>query len=196
MQETGLIKGGIMRRVVIAGLMGSLTLIVWMVVVNGLLGFKAGVEMKRLDNEREVYETLRDNVSQPGRYTVDPEVTAEGRFPEGEPVFSVLYGGMGHGSAGGHAIAGLVVMLIVPFAGAWLLSQASDRVLSSYPRKVLFFLVLGVLIALFSDFDKFGIGGYPLRDVLMLGLHDIVLWTLVGMVIASRIRPAGGYSLA
>jgi hypothetical protein len=185
-----------MKRIVIAGLLGSLTLIVWMVVVNGLLGFSAGLNMKRIDNEREVYETLRDNVPQPGRYVINPDTTAEGRFLEGEPVFSVLYGGMGHGSAGGHAIAGLVVMLIVPVTGAWLLSQSSDRVLSSYPRKVLYFFALGLLIALFSDFNKFGIGGYPLRDTLVLGLHDIVLWTIVGLVIAWRIRPAGGYSLA
>ncbi len=185
-----------MKRTVVAGLLGSLVLIVWMVVVNGLLGFSSRINMKKLDNEPHVYEVLKENVTQPGRYVVNPEPTSEGRFPDGDPVYGVTYSGAGHGSAGGIMIAGLAALIIVPMAGAWLLSQASDRVLSSYPKKVLFFFVLGLLIALFSDLNKFGIDGYPLKDALMLGMHDIVLWTLVGFVIAWRIKPGGRYSMA
>jgi hypothetical protein len=103
---------------------------------------------------------------------------------------------MGHDTAGGVMIAGLVVMLVLPMTAAWLLSQASDRVLASYPRKVFFFFTLGLLIALFSDFNKYGIDGYPLGDVLMLGAHDILVWTIVGVVIAWRIKPAAKYSMA
>lgn len=33
-------------------------------------------------------------------------------------------------------------------------------------------------------FNKFGIGGYPLGDAVLLRVHDIVLWTLAGTVIA------------
>jgi hypothetical protein len=189
-------KGKIMKRIVIAGLMGSLVLIVWMVVVNGLLGFSSRINMKQVNNERQVYEALKENVSQPGRYTVNPEPTGEGRYPEDDPVFSILYSGMGHGTAGGQTIAGLVMLILVPMTGAWLLAQASDKVLSSYPKKVFYFFVLGLLIALFSGFDKYGIDGYPLKDALMLGLHDIVLWTLVGFVIARKIRAGGRYSMA
>lgn len=185
-----------MKRIVVAGLLGSLVLIIWMFVVNGLLGFGSGINMKKVDNESQVYQVLKENVQQPGRYTVNPEPTGEGRYPEEDPVFSVLFSGMGHGTAGGQMIVGLIVMLLVPMLGAWLLAQASDSVLSSYPKKVLFFLILGLLIALFSDFDKGGIGGYPFGDVIMLGLHNIVLWTLVGLVIAWRIKPGSRYSMA
>jgi hypothetical protein len=103
---------------------------------------------------------------------------------------------MGHETAGGVMIAGIFVMLVLPTVSAWLLTQASDRVLMSFPRKVFFFFVVGLLFALFSDLNKYGIDGYPLRDILMLGAHDIAVWTVVGLVIAWRIKPAGRYSMA
>ena len=185
-----------MKRIVIAGLLGSLMLVVWMFVVNGLFGFSSRINMKQVENERQVYEMLKENVTQPGRYVINPEVTSEQRFHEGEPVYGLTYSGMGHGSAGANMLANLVVALIIPMTGAWLLSRASDKVLSSYPKKVLFFFVLGLLIALFSDFNKYGIDGYPLGDVLLLGAHTIVLWTLIGAVIAWRIKPSTKYSMA
>ena len=185
-----------MKKVIIAGLLGGLVLIIWSFVVNGLLGFGSSINMKQVQNERPVYEMLKENVTQPGRYVVKPEATTEGRFPDEDPVYSVLYSGMGHGTAGGHMFAGLAVFFLVPMIGAWLLTQASNRVLSNYLKKVFFFFVIGLLFALFCGFGKFGIGGYPLKDALMLGLHDIVVWTLVGLVIAWRIKPIDKYSMA
>ena len=185
-----------MKKVIIAGLLGGLVLIIWSFVVNGLLGFGSSINMKQVQNERPVYEMLKENVTQPGRYVVNPEATTEGRFPDEDPVYSVLYSGRGHGTAGGQMFAGLAVFFLVPMIGAWLLTQASNRVLSNYLKKVFFFFVIGLLFALFCGFGKFGIGGYPLRDALMLGLHDIVVWTLVGLVIAWRIKPIDKYSMA
>ena len=179
-----------MKRIVAAGLLGSLVMIVWLTVVNGLLGFSARIDMKKVENEREVYEFLKENVTEPGRYVINPEITPERRFPGGEPVFGLFYSGVGHEAAGGLMIFGLVAVIAVPMLGAYLLSRASDRVLSSYPRKVLFFFVIGLVSALFGDLDQYGIAGYPLGDALLLGVSSVVLWTLVGSVIAWRIRPA------
>jgi hypothetical protein len=81
------------------------------------------------------------------------------------------------------------IFLVTPMIAAWMLSLTSQQVLSNYPRKVLFFTGIGLLFALFCDLMKFGIGGYPLQDALLLAAHDIVLWTLVGMVVAWRLRP-------
>ena len=143
------------KKVIVAGLLGGVALMVWMFVVNGIFGFHARLTMK--------------------------EVTAE----------RVLYGGMGHEAAGMLMLAGLVVFILAPMLGAWMLSRASDRVLSSYPRKVMFFLALGVQFALVSDMMAFGIGGYPFKDVILLGLNHIGAWTVVGLVIAWRITPGG-----
>jgi hypothetical protein len=185
-----------MKRIIVAGLLGSLVMIAWMFVVNGLLGFGASINMNKVQNEREVYEVLKKNVSEPGRYVVNPETTSEGRYPDEEPVFSLLYSGMGHGTAGGQMILGLVVMILLPTIGAWLLAHSSERVLSSYPRKVFFFFLTGLLLFLFGDLNQYGIGGYPLGDIILLGLNHMALWIVVGLVIAWRIKPSGRYSMA
>ena len=61
--------------------------------------------------------------------------------------------------------------------------------MSSYFRKVLFFVAIGALFAIFSDLTNFGIGRYPLKDAIILGASDIAAWTLVGLVVAWRIQP-------
>lgn len=179
-----------LRKVLVAGLLGGLVLIVWAFVVNGLFGFQARIDMKRLPAEREVYEALKANVPAPGRYTCNPALTSDGRFPDGEPVFGVLYGGVGHEDAGREMWIGLVLFLAAPLIGAWLLSQASPRVLSSYTRKVLFFAAIGVIVALVADLTRFGIGSYPAGDAALIALNRVVVWTLAGLVVASLIKPA------
>lgn len=178
-----------LKRVIVSGLLGSAVLILWTFVVNGILGFHSRIDMRKIQNEPQVYEMLKENIVEPGRYVCNPGLTGDGNFPGEEPVFSVLYSGSGHGTAGSQMLIGLVLYLLAPMIGTLLLSQASNRILSSYHRKVLFFTIIGVLFAVFSDLQKFGIGGYPLRDAVLLGAHSIVVWTLIGLIVAWRIRP-------
>jgi hypothetical protein len=178
-----------MKRVIGAGLLGGMVLIVWTFVVNGLFGLQASIDMKPIPAEQQVYRTLKEHIVHPGRYICNPGLDADGRFPPGEPVFSVIRGGMGHESAGGLMLFGLALFFLAPMIGAWLLSRASRRVLASYPRKVLFFVCLGLLAALVGDLHAFGIGGYPLRDTLILAANSIIVWTLVGLAAAWRLKP-------
>ena len=178
-----------MKRVVIAGLIGGVVLMALTFVVNGVFGFRARIDMKQIPAERQVYELLRESVTQPGRYVCNPEMTPDRRFPNDAPVFSVFYSGMGHEAAGKLAAIGFVISLVAPTIGAWMLSVTSARILASYPRKVLFFSAIGVLFALYGDLMSFGIGGYPLTDALMIAVFNIAAWTVVGLVVAWRIRP-------
>ena len=177
-----------MKNVVSAGLLGGIVLIVWTFVANGLFGFQARIDMNQVPAEQQVYEALQEHVDTPGRYTINPQLTADGRFPDDEPVFSVLYGGMGHEAAGGLMLIGLVLYLLAPMIGAWMLSQSSVRVLTSYGRKVLFFTAIGLLFAIYGDLTSYGIGNDPLNDALAFAAFHIVTWTLVGLVVAWRIR--------
>ena len=179
------------KRVIGAGLAGGVTLIAWTFVVNGILGFQTRIDMKPIAAEREVYEVLKQNIVSPGRFVANPAPTSAGRFPDNEPVFSILYGGVGHESAGGLALIGLAAFLVAPMIVAWMLSQASDEVLSSYPRRVLFCAAIGVLLAVLSDLPSFGIGEYPLGDAVLLAANHVVAWTLVGVVLATRLGPRG-----
>jgi hypothetical protein len=176
------------KKVIVAGILGGVVLMVWTLVVNGILGFQARIDMKQIAAERVVYETLKEHIVEPGRYVCNPELTLEGRFPDGEPVYSILYGGVGHESAGASMLVGLVVFLLAPLIGAWMLSQTSERMMSSFPRKVLFFAAIGLLFALFSDLMEFGIGSYPVQDAVLLGINHVVVWTLVGFVAAWRVK--------
>jgi len=177
------------RRAIGAGLAAACVLVVWTFVVNGILGFQASIDMKQIPGERRVYDVLKEQIVRPGRYVCNPQLTPEGRFPDGKPVFSILHGGMGHESAGRLALVGLVLFLLAPMIGVWLLSHASEGVLSSYPRKVLFFVAIGLLFAIFADLRDYGIGGYPLKDATLLALNNLVVWTLMGLVVAWRLKP-------
>ena len=185
-----------MKRVILAGLLGGVVLAAWFVVVDGILGFKRGIEMNRLADERAVYALLVEHVSEPGRYVVNPEVAPDRAYPEDDPVFSVQYSGLGHADAGQEVLVGLVVMLLAPIVGAWLLSNASSRVLSSYGSRLVFFSAIGVVFSLFGAMASFGLARYPLGDAVALSVHDLVAWVVAGLVVARFITSAGPDTLA
>jgi hypothetical protein len=175
-----------------AGLLGAVVLIAWTFVVNGVLGFQSRLDMKQIPAERQVYEVLQQHIVEPGRYIFNPPSTTAGQPPGEGPVFSALFSGVGHEAAGGLMVVGLVGFLLAPLLGAWLLAQASDQILASHLRKVLFFVALGLLLALVADIPKYGIGNYPLPDALAYAGNRLVAWTLVGLVVAWRITPRSG----
>jgi hypothetical protein len=177
------------RRVISPGLLGGLVMVVWAIVVNGLFGFKASIQMNQIPNERQVYEVLKQNITEPGRYVCNPALTDAGTFPGGEPVFGILNGGVGHEAAGVLALFQLPLFFILPSLATWMLSRAGSAVLSSYPRKLLFFATVGLMIGIANNLADFGIGGYPLNSAIVLSLHDLALWTAAGLVMAWRIKP-------
>ena len=178
-----------MKNVLISGLLGALVLIGWLVVVDGILGFKRGLEMDQLSNERQVYEYLSNNVTEPGRYVVNPEVTPDQAFPGDDPIFAIHYTGLGHDDAGQEMLVGLVVILLVPVLGAWLLRNASRRVLCRYGSRVLFFAIIGIVVALFGVVNRFGLASYTFGDAVILGVHDFTAFALAGLVVAWKVTP-------
>jgi hypothetical protein len=178
-----------LKRVILPGLVGGLVLFAWTFAANGLFGFKREIDMKHIPAERQVHQVLKESVLEPGRYTVNPQLSSTGRFPDGEPVYGILYGGVGHEAAGRLALIELGVIFLAPIIGAWMLSDASPRTRASYRRRVLFFAAIGLLLALFGDLRDFGIGTYPLRDAVLLAAHDVVAWTAVGLAVAWRMQP-------
>ena len=70
-----------------------------------------------------------------------------------------------------------------------MLSQTSVDFLKSYIKKLMFFIAIGLLIALFTDLMRYGIGDYPLGNVLLLAINHILAWTVVGLVVGWRMKP-------
>jgi hypothetical protein len=178
-----------LRKVLIGGVLGGIVLFAWTFIANAILYLTPRVEMKRIPNEREVYEVLKKNIVEPGGYMCNPALTPEGIFPPGEPVFGIHYGGVGHESAGWQMAVHTPLGFLATIIAAWLLAVSSARVLCGYVRRVGFFVVIGVLIAVFSDLTNFGIGSHPFNDALLLAANDVVSWTLVGLAVAWRVRP-------
>ena len=177
-----------LKRIAVSGALGFVAMFLWTFVSNAIFGFANRVEMNRIPNEPEVYRVLKENISAPGAYLANPSLTPEGRFPDREPVFSVRYSGMGHEAAGRMVFIEPAIALVAAILAAGLLSMASPRILSRYSRRVLFVVVIGLLLAVFGDLAKAGIGGYPARTALLLAARDVVSWTLAALVMAWSMR--------
>jgi hypothetical protein len=178
------------QRVVGPGLLGGLAFFLAVFVVDAVLGFSARFNLNPVPNEDLVYEVLKENVTEPGRYVANPPLTEERTFPDGEPVFSILYGGVGHETAGREALLKLPLFFVLPVLAAGMLSLAGGMGRSSYWRRVLFFVGVGVLVGATSHLTRFGIGSDPLGKAVALALHDVGLWVVAGLVMAWRIKPS------
>lgn len=181
------------KRIFLAGLLGCLTLMVWAFVANGFLGLTARIAMNRVADEPATYRVLKENVTAPGGYMVNPPLTEEGVFPPGEPAFGVRYGGVGHEAAGRGALLHLALAFVTATLAAALLSAASERVLRGFWRKVAFVAGIGLLMALACDVPEHGIGGYPMASALALAANRLLSWTAAGCAMAWLIGvPARG----
>ena len=178
-----------MKRIVFAGLIGGSVFLLWFIIVDAILGFKRSIEMNQLANELSVYKFLSENVTEPGRYVCNPEILPEQEFPGEDPIFVVQYSGLGHDDSGQEILVGFIIMFLAPLLGAWILTNASNRVLSTYGYRLLFFTGIGTVMSLFGIMTRFSIGGYPLGDTLALTLHDLLAWILAGIVISWFIKP-------
>lgn len=177
------------KRVIVSGLVGAAVLVIWTFVLNGVLGFNARLTMKQIPNEREVHDLLKATISEPGRYLCNPALTPDGRFPDNEPVFGIQYSGFGHEAAGTGVILGLLQFLLAPLVGAWMLSKTSERYHSRLVNRVGFFVIIGFLLAVTGDLGGFGIGGSPPTVSLLLAARTVATWAVVGVAIASLMRP-------
>lgn len=178
-----------MKKIFVSGLVGAVVLVAWTFILNGLLGFNARLSMKQVPNEREVYSVLKSAITEPGRYLCNPALTSEGRFPGNEPVFGIQYSGAGHEAAGLGVILGLIQFLIMPLIGALMLSMTSEEFRSRFVNRVLFFVLIGFLLAIAGDLNSFGIGASPLTVALIFAARTIVTWTILGLVIGALMRP-------
>jgi hypothetical protein len=176
------------KRILVSGALGGVVLLACTFMANVMFGLMPRIEMNRVSDEPALYRHLKASVPAPGAYLVNPEVTAEGRFPDNEPVFSVRYGGMGHEAAGTLFLTETTQLFASAILAAGLLAFASPRVLSRYTRRVLFIATLGLLFALVGDLPRIGIGGYPPDSGLWLAAHRLTSWILVGLVMAWPMR--------
>ena len=176
-----------MKRVLVPAVTGMVVMALWLLIVNGLFGFRRHLEMKRVPNESYVYAVLAVNVTEPGQYVCNPDPLPDGSPDRDAAVYGILYSGIGHESAGALMLAQLTIVF-APLLATWLLSQMPDVMLRSYARKVLFFTAIGLVIALYVRLQEFGIAARTTGDAVKLAIHDMVLWTAIGSAVAWKLR--------
>ncbi len=174
------------KKVLLAGLLGAVAMMLFSFVVNGIFGFHSRLNMKRLASERELYERLKQEITQPGHYICNPALNAEGRFPEQEPVFTIVASGFTHGRAGASALKDLLAAFLGSLVATGLLAMASPQVLASYPRKVIFFGLIGVLFGLLTGWRS----DYPALEGLQKAVYEVAYWTATGLVVAACLWPS------
>ena len=153
----------------------------------------AGTPMNQIDpsdlDRMKWYGFFYRKRDEPGRYICNPEVLPEQRFPGEAPIFAVHYTGLGHDDAWQEMVLGLVVAFLATIMGAWLLGNASTRILSRYGSRFIFFATVGVVVAVIGLLARFGLATHTMSDAVILGVHDLAGWVLAGILVAWKVTP-------
>jgi hypothetical protein len=182
------------RDVVVAGLLGAVVMFTWLFISNAMIPYKSSLIHRQLpvDAQLEIHLALKSNITENGTYSVpylpneEQEAIANYRS---QPVYSITYQGVTHGEGSPMTLTPFFVALVVPMLAAWMLSVTTDRIRSVYLFRVLFVVAIGVIIALFDDVLQMSFGPQPRDYLTFLALNHLVCWTLLGLVIAWRLKP-------
>jgi len=185
-----------MKRVLIAGLLGSVVLFIW-----GFISWAAlpwhNATMPSLPNEEAVVESLRANVNTTAVYQFPgmPADDAESQQAWTEKYKRGPYGILIYIAQGADPMApqpfigGFVLSLLTATLAAYLLSLGANK-LTGYSQRVIFVTLLGVFAALVSHFSMWNWMHVPTGYSLVMAADLVIGWLLAGLVIAWRIKPA------
>jgi len=149
--------------------------------------------LRPLPDQVPIHAALKQRINEPGTYICPYLPPNESRtlFADylNEPVFAITYKGYTHSTVPGFASVGVLSFLLAPMAAAWLLSQASARILATYFRRALFVTGLGLFVAVSSDLLRGLTDEQSFSTVTEMAVASIITWALVGLVLAWRIKP-------
>ncbi len=178
-----------MIRILIAAILGALIYFAW-----GMASWMAfhlhDDTMKSLENEEEMVAALKNQDMEPGWYTIPgmdgtmEEVMEKHR--QG-PVVSIIYSEGGEPMDLMVMVNGFLLNLAAAFIAAILLSSATCC--QNYFARVGFVLGLGLFSSIVSHLAYWNWMAFPLHHSLIMCLDLVVGWTLVGMFMATIIRP-------
>lgn len=181
------------KDILISGVLGGMVMFAVMAACRLLLPGVGNSGFRTMPDQAPIHAALKERIREPGRYVcpyLGPD-DASAVFPDylNEPIFEVTYKGHTHATVPGFASAGMFAFLLGPMAAAWLLSQASTRVLASYFRRVVYVATLGLFLAVAADLLRALTDELPLTTVAGMAGVSVISWVLVGLVLAWRIKP-------
>jgi len=189
-----------MKRILLAAILGGLTLFVWMYVAHDLLGL-GEMGVGEIPNEAVVLSAMRGAIPEPGFYIfpgvgLGPKATVAERkaampeymkkyeqSPHGILVYHPASGPFQFGTALGREFALNVLQALL---AAWLVAGvASGR---GYSARVGVVVVAGVLAALSTNVEYWSWYGFPGNYITGYMTTQIVGFVLAGFVIAALVR--------
>ncbi len=181
------------KNLLISGALGGVMMFIVMGAFRLLLPAAGHPALLEMPDQVPIHAQLKQRITKPGTYVV-PYLSPERRsalFPDylNEPIFTVTYTGYTHGTVPGFASVGMLSFLLAPMVAAWLLAQASKRVLATYLRRVLFVSTLGLFVAVSADLMSSLTDELPLASVAGRAVTSVITWALIGFVVAWRIKP-------
>lgn len=181
------------KNILISGLLGGVVMFTAILACRLLLPDFGNTRIRTMPDQEQIQAELKKRITEPGTY-VCPYLlpgAANTHFPDylNEPIFSVTYRGYTHATVPGFAPVGLLGCVLAPMTAAWLLSQASNRVLAKYSRRVLFVATLGLFVAVSADLLRALTEEQPFGAVAGMAVASLITWVLVGLVLAWRIKP-------
>lgn len=188
------------KRVVIAGILGGLTMFVWLFVAHEFLPLgELGVQ--EIANEGPVLSAMQSSIPQAGLYLfpgfgLGPNPTSAQRNAA-MPAYMKKYEQSPHGILVYHPASGAfnfggalakegAIDLLEAFLAAWLLSLgAAGR---AYSARAGFVIILGVLAAVTTNLEYWNWYDFPGNYVAGYMVTLIIGFTLVGLVVAAFVK--------
>jgi hypothetical protein len=184
------------KDILISGVLGGIVMFMVMVAFRLFLPAVGNSGFRTMPDQVQIHAALKGRIAEPGTYVCPylPPNETSALFPDylNEPVFAVTYRGYTHATVPGFASVGILSFLLAPLAAAWLLSQASDRVLATYFRRVVYVAALGLFVAVSADLMRALTEEQPFTAVAGMAAVSVITWAFVGLALAWRIRPTMG----
>lgn len=188
------------KRVVIAGILGGLTMFVWLFVAHEFLPLgELGVQ--EIANEGPVLSAMQSSIPQAGLYLfpgfgLGPNPTSTQRHAA-MPAYMKKYEQSPHGILVYHPASGAfnfggalakegAINLLEGLLAAWLLSFAAAR--KPYSARAGFVVILGVLAAITTNLEYWNWYDFPGNYVAGYMVTQIIGFTLVGLVVATFVK--------
>ena len=188
------------KRVVIGGILGGLTMFVWLFVAHEFLPLgELGVQ--EISNEGPVLSTMQSSIPQAGLYLfpgfgLGPNATSAQRNAA-MPAYMKKYEQSPHGILVYHPASGAfnfggalakegMINLLEGLLAAWLLSLAAAG--KAYSGRAGFVVILGVLASVATNLEYWNWYDFPGNYVAGYMVTQIMGFTLVGLVVAAFVK--------
>ena len=181
-----------MKKIIIASILGGLTIFVWGAISWVALPFHK-TTIHSLTNEDAVVAALKAGGAATGAYMIpgfaDSKEVMDAKAEAG-PLVHIYYRNEGMPPMDPmFFIKGILLDIVVMWLAVMMLSKISWS-LASYGNRVRFMAMIGLIIAIGVRLGDTIYFGYPFDFIILIAIDEVIAWTLAGLVVARIVKPS------